>query len=125
MQITTKAGALLASAALAALALSGCGSADSAPKPSEAVTASPTVEDGFDAYMQAAENRLDIALDTEDSFEQYPDMRDVAVSVSTKTCTLLDEGKTEADIFATLGTDDEAAVDVLRYWITAASVYVC
>ncbi|QZD98166.1 hypothetical protein SEA_ANTUNA_53 [Microbacterium phage Antuna] len=125
MQITTKAGTLLAGAVLAAVALAGCGSAESTPQPSEAVTAAPTVERGEDAYLAAAENRLDIAIDTEGSFEQYPEMRQAALDVSTKTCALLAEGKTEADIFATLDSADESVLDVMRYWITAASVYVC
>lgn len=125
MQITTKAGALLSGALLAAVALAGCGSAESTPKPSEAVTAAPTVERGEDAYLAAAENRLDIAIDTEGSFEQFPEMRQAALDVSTKTCARLAEGQTEADIFATLASDDERVLDVMRYWITAASVYVC
>lgn len=125
MQITTKAGVLLSGALLAAVALTGCGSAQSAPTPSEAVTAPPTPEHGIDAYLAAAEHRLDVALDTEDSFTAYPEMEDAAREVATKTCALVDEGKTEADIFETLGDDDPDAVRVMRYWITAATVYVC
>lgn len=125
MQIITKAGVLLAGAALAVGALAGCSSTQSAPKPSESVTASPSVAMGEDAYLGAAENRLDIELDTEGSFEQYPEMRDTALVVLSKTCELTAQGQTEVDIFATLDSQDEAAVDVLRYWITAATTYVC
>lgn len=117
MKITTKTGVLLAGAVLAAAALAGCGSADSAPKPSEAVTAPSTVLMGEDAYLDAA--------DIDGSFETYPEMKTAALEVATKTCALVAEGQTEADIFETLSSPDEAVIDVMRYWITAATTYVC
>lgn len=86
-------------------------------QPTEATT-------GEVAYLAAAEHRLDLALGVRGSFDADPSLKDAALEVARLTCDILSDGATEADIFAALDVDPSIA-DVARYWITAASVYVC
>ena len=106
------------------LALAGCGTT---PTPTETPEPAATAVVGEEAYLDAAEVQLDRAIGTEGSFEQYPEMRDVALDVAATSCDLQAEGLSEVDMFDRLSASggDEAVIDVLRYWITAATTYVC
>lgn len=106
------------------LALAGCGTT---PKPTETPEPAATAVVGEEAYLDAAEVQLDRAIGAEGSFEQYPEMRDAALEVAATSCDLQAEGVTDAEMYDRLAASggDEAVIDVLRYWITAATTYVC
>lgn len=114
----------LAGALGVALGVSGCASTAYAPDASPSVTAA---ESGEAAYIAAAEQRLDVALDRDDSFVSYPEMRTAALEVAAATCDLQSQGVTEAEMFDEIAkqSNDENVLAVLRYWITAATTYVC
>lgn len=110
-----------------AFGLAGCGTTGAAPEPS---TPEPTVSaavTGEAAYLDAAEAQLDRAIEIDGSFEQFPEMRAVALDVAATSCDLQAEGLTDAEMYDRLGQSgaDEKVLAVLRYWITAATTYVC
>lgn len=120
MKTMHRAAMLLAGATLAAAALSGCSGTPDAPE-----TSAPPYAMGEDAYLTAAESRLNAELGIKDSFTAHPDLKQVALDIAEETCALVATGVTEADIYATLDSENDAAVKVMRYWIAAATTYVC